>query len=116
LPTPAIEKLKQAVNGVVAVSEKAVRTATPVVRRTAEDVVNRLRGDQSPTSPAQPPSTTKPSEATGPAEQPDATAPKPTPAAIAKNVAHQRPVAAEPPPARKPKPSDSPGGKLPPRN
>ncbi len=107
MPRPAIEKLKQAVNGVIAVSEKAVRTATPVVRRTAEDVVSRIRGEQSPAAPAAP-------KAPAP-EKPDATAPKPTPAAIAKNVAHQRPVAANPAPSPKPKPSDSPGGKLPPR-
>ncbi|MGA8256079.1 MAG: hypothetical protein WB767_05820 [Nocardioides sp.] len=104
MPTPAFEKLKQAVTGVVAISEKAVRTATPIVRRTTEEVVNRIRGaSDGHVTPAT-------------AQTPDAPAPHPTPAAIAKNVAHQRPVAATPPRApKKPKPSDSPGGKLPPR-
>lgn len=108
MPSPAFEKLKKTVSTTlttaIAAGDKAYRTAAPVVRRTAEDVVAKVthRDDQAPAGPA----------AAEPAAAPEA---KVSPASIAKNVAPERPHATPVAPEAAPDPEDSPGGKLPPR-
>ncbi|WP_170981403.1 hypothetical protein [Nocardioides dongxiaopingii] len=130
MPNPAFAKLKQAATIVFHAGDKAVRTATPVVRRAAEDVRDRLHrpGAPAPAAPGKSAATEEkaPAAGTGTGTAPRAKAGStsesssepssavPSPAAIAKNVPHQRPVA-KPAPTPEKKASDVPGGKLPPR-
>ncbi|MDO9457028.1 hypothetical protein [Nocardioides sp.] len=119
MPHPAIDKLKQTITFVAKAGDKAVRTAAPVVRKGVGEVRSRVRGAEpgpaaaSPTSP--PAATASPAEVGEVGEVGEVNqGGTPSPASIAKNVPHQRPVA-RPAPTPAPSPDDVPGGKLPPR-
>ncbi|WP_134766064.1 hypothetical protein [Nocardioides sp. 1609] len=131
MPNPAFAKLRQAATTAFHVGDRAVRTATPMVLRAADDVRDRLRKAGAPTAAPTPTRTgataepavappgrtepeTRPTHKAGNEQTGGPTGDVPTPASIAKNVPHQRPVA-KPAPAATRKPSDAPGGKLPPR-
>ncbi len=121
MPSPAFEKLKQAVTGtlstVAVMGDKAFRTAVPVVRRAAADVAARVGRQDIDASEEPRAGAGAGSDApAGAGSRPDTETPEhpaPNPATIAKNVAHQRPTVA-PAPSPRPDPDSSPGGKLPP--
>ncbi|CAN5626043.1 hypothetical protein BH11ACT8_BH11ACT8_22450 [soil metagenome] len=116
MPNPAFEKLKQAVTGTlttaITVGDKAYRTAAPVVRRTAGDVFAWVRLDPAARETPRFPGAATDAPGGEASEAPPAT--RINPAAVAKNIPHQRPVA-KPAPRIEPDPESSPGGKLPPR-
>ena len=112
MPSPAFDKLKQALNSTIttafAVGDRAYRTVGPFVRKTAQEVHTRVTKNDTAPAPA-------------PQAGPPAPEPRPepgdgpvSPATVAKNIAHQRPVVT-PVAQATPDPEDSPGGKLPPR-
>lgn len=111
MPTPPLDRLKITAGRFLKVAGPPARTVRDRVTR---EVGERLAKRRGPAGAGGPAPTTEPTAPTAPAEPPARRPAGPTPASIAKNVAHERPHAEQPPAVRR-DPEAMPGGKLPPR-
>ena len=116
MPAPALDRLRQTADRILKVAGPPARSARDrVVREVGRRVGPRLgrRGpDDAPKRTTDRPAE-RPAARTEPPGTPT-TGAGPSPASIAKNVAHERPRA-KPPTAARRDPESVPGGKLPPR-